>query len=451
MTFTGLLILASGFLLITLAIFPGVNDRIRGRTGSGVYYGWWVLTACCLLALVTGGSFYRGFTVFFLPIQREFNLSRASTSLIFSLATAEGGIGGPFVGWLIDRVGSRPLIIAGGLLAGVGFILLSLVDSYITFLIVYVGIVSVGISTGLDPSLMTAVNRWFLRRKAIALSIMLTSYPLGGAAIVPLLALGVHHLGWRSVVFYAGIFICLIVVPLALLVRRSPESSGIALDGSQENGPSVGEGRPAISVAAHDFSVKEAVNTRAYWTLLAASALRIGVNSAIVVHLIPIMVWKGVDETAAAGLTALLFSLSIPGRLLAGALAGRFPTQPLLFGGMMSGSVALVGLVLLDGGWVPYLFIVGLAVLEGCSPLGWITLGNFFGRQSFATLLGIMSIFYSMGMLVIPVYTGWVFDTTGSYQVALVTLAFLYGISAILFGMTRRPQPFQRSIEAQMA
>ena len=182
MALTGLLILASGFFLVSIAVLPEVNHRIRGIRSAGVYYGWWVLAACCLLALFTGGIFYRGFTVFFLPIQREFNLSRASTALIFSLATAEGGIGGPFVGWLIDRLGSRPLILVGGLLAGIGFMALSLTDGYFSFLIIYVGLVSVGISTGLDPSLMTAVNRWFLRRKAIALATMLTSYTLGGAS-----------------------------------------------------------------------------------------------------------------------------------------------------------------------------------------------------------------------------------------------------------------------------
>ena len=137
----------------------------------------------------------------------------------------------------------------------------------------------------------------------------------------------------------------------------------------------------------------------------------------------------------------MLFFLSIPLRLLAGALAGRFPIQPLLVGGMMSGSLALVGLVVLRGGWVPYLSIAGLAVLEGCSPLNWITLGNFFGRKTFATLLGIMSVFYSPGVLILPVYAGWLFDNTGSYKFALVTFAVLYGTSGILFGMTRRPHP----------
>ena len=152
------------------------------------------------------------------------------------------------------------------------------------------------------------------------------------------------------------------------------------------------------------------------------------------------MVWKGMDETSAAGLTALLFSLSIPGRLSSGALAGRFPVQPILFAGMMSGSLSMMTLAAFEGAWVPYLLIVGLAVVEACSPLGWIALGSFFGRQSFATLLGIMSVFYSLGMLLFPVYAGWVFDVTGSYAVVAVTFGLLYAVSAALFATIRQPR-----------
>lgn len=426
------------------------NSGLPGRR-RGVYYGWWVLAACSLLSIITGGVFYRGFTVFFLPIQREFNLSRASTALIFSLATAEEGVGGPFVGWLIDRVGSRPLIIAGGILAGTGYMLLSVVHGYIAFLMVYVGIVSLGIAIGLGPAPVAAVNRWFLRRKATALTIVLTCYPLGGAGIVPLLALGVSQLGWRSVVFYTGIFVVSIVVPLALLVRKSPESAGIVVEGLEEaQGDAVHDDEAGFSAAPHDFSVSEAVRTHTYWTLLGANALRIGVSSAILIHLIPIMVWKGTDETAAAGLIALMFFMSIPVRLIAGAFAGLVPTQRLLFVCMISGTLALVGLLVLNGGWVPYLSIVGLAVLEGGSPLTWITLGKFFGRQSFATLMGGMSLFYGAGILLFPVYAGWVFDSTGSYKIALITFASLYGTSAILFAITRTPQAALKTNEELM-
>ena len=111
------------------------------------------------------------------------------------------------------------------------------------------------------------------------------------------------------------------------------------LEGTEDRQRSaVRDDRPEPPAADHDFSVREAVRTRTYWTLLAASALRIGVNSSIVVHLIPMMVWKGMDETSAAGLTALL-SLC-PSR--AGCRRARWPGvsgPPILFAGMMSGSL----------------------------------------------------------------------------------------------------------------
>ena len=412
---------------------------------KGVYYGWWVLAASGFLAAVVGGIFFRGFTVFFLPIQRDLKLSRASTSVIFALAGAEGGVSGPLIGWLIDRLGSRPLIIAGGLLAGTGYILLSQVQGYAGFLLIYLGMVSFGISTGLDPTLMAAVNRWFVRRKAIALSMLLTCYPLGGAVFVPLLALGISRIGWRSLSLYIGILLISIVIPPALLIRKSPESAGIPVDAPVPGRDRVPGGRPAgVSEVTYDYSVGEAVRTRSFWLLVGASTLRITVNAAIVVHLVPILVWKGTDEFASANLAALLFFLTIGTRLLAGFLAGRFPLRWLLTGGMTSSTLALAGLILLDGGWVSYLFIVGIAIGEICSPLNWVTFGTFFGRSSFATLFGITGLFYGVGMLVSPVYAGWIFDETGSYDTALATFVLLHAVSAALYVLTGRPKPPER-------
>ena len=363
MALTGLLILASGFFLVSIAVLPEVSHRIRGIRSAGVYYGWWVLAACCLLALFTGGIFYRGFTVFFLPIQREFNLSRASTALIFSLATAEGGIGGPIVGWLIDRLGSRPLILVGGLLAGIGFIALSFVNGYFSFLIVYVGIVSVGISTGLDPSLMTAVNRWFLRRKAIALATMLTSYTLGGALLTPLLALGVQRIGWRDVVLIAGGFICLIVIPLG--------DAGPPVAGKRRTG--VGRYRGPATVCRSGRQCGHArVRPRlsrpgggADPHLLDAPCGQRPADWGQQLH-------RGAPDTDdgleghgrnVGGRPDGPAFLSVHPRqaLCQAPMADRFPVQPILFGGMMSGSLSMLVLAGFEGSWVPYLFIVGLA------------------------------------------------------------------------------------------
>ena len=409
------------------------------------YYGWRVLAACSVLGLMTGGIFYRGFTVFFLPIQRDLDLSRAATSLIFALSVAEGGLSGPLLGYLIDKLGSRPLIIVGGLYAGVGFIALSFVDSYLPFLIVYLGMVSAGVAVGLDPTLMAAVNRWFVRRKAVALSVLTSSYPLGGVLFVPLLGLGVSVLGWRDVVLYTGIFLCIVVVPPALYVLKSPESAGIPIDAELDRVPAAGKesGDPSPPVEA-DFTVREALRTRSYWLLISATCLRIGGNSAMLVHLVPILVWKGTEELTAASIAALYFFLTVPMRMSAGFLAQRYNMRKLLFGAMLWGAFVLVGLVLLEGNWVPLAFVFCMVLIEICTPINWAVFGSFFGRRSFATLYGFTSMFVGTLMLVSPVYAGWIFDRTDEYDIALFTFAIFNALSGVLFLSATRPRTPRR-------
>ncbi len=100
------------------------------------------------MRVLGGGLHNYGFTVFFLPLSQDLGLSRAATSLAFSLARAEGALEGPFVGYLIDRFGPRPMILLATVLCGVGYILLAWVDNYTTFLIVYLGIISLSFTPG---------------------------------------------------------------------------------------------------------------------------------------------------------------------------------------------------------------------------------------------------------------------------------------------------------------
>ena len=75
---------------------------LRDRLG-GLFYGWRMVGVSCAIRLLGGGLHAYGFTVFFLPITQELGLSRAATSLVFSLARAQGAIEGPVAGYCIDR------------------------------------------------------------------------------------------------------------------------------------------------------------------------------------------------------------------------------------------------------------------------------------------------------------------------------------------------------------
>src|SRR4029453_17037342 len=102
---------------------------------SRIFYGWRMVGLVSAIRVVGGGLHQYGFTVFFLPISQDLGLSRAATSLAFSLSRAQGAIEAPLSGHLIDRYGPRPIIVTAVFLAGVGYILLSWVDSYTGFLV----------------------------------------------------------------------------------------------------------------------------------------------------------------------------------------------------------------------------------------------------------------------------------------------------------------------------
>lgn len=257
--------------------------------------------------------------------------------------------------------------------------------------------------------------------------------------LVPVLSRGVEAMGWRDVMLYTGIFVCVVVIPFSLLIRRSPESMGIDLVEAGEAAEQTATTSSTQS-STHDFTVGEALRTPAYWFILLASAFRISVTSAILVHAIPIMVWKGTSEQTGADLMALLFFVSIPTRLLIGFSGLRLPGQGVLGVGMAVGAVSLLVLVLVPGTWIILPFVAGLAILEGAAVLNWVLVGNLFGRRYFATLTGIISVFYSAGMMLSPLFLGWMVDRTGGYKESLLVLTVLYAASAVLFVLARRPR-----------
>src|SRR5262245_13268992 len=111
--------------------------RRRLSRGPGrVFYGWWIVGVGCILDAVKGGTYNTGFTLYFLPVLTEMRLSRAATSIPFSLAKLETAVGGPVVGYLIDRFDLRVILTVGTVLAGLGFVLLSFTDSYALFVLV---------------------------------------------------------------------------------------------------------------------------------------------------------------------------------------------------------------------------------------------------------------------------------------------------------------------------
>ena len=417
-------------------------DKFTARL-NGMFYGWWMVALGCSIRMLGGGFHLYGFTIFFLPITQELGLSRAATSAVFSLARAEGAIEGPLAGYLIDRFGPRPMMLIGVVLSGLGYMLLAGVESYAGFLAVYLGVISLSFSAGFMHSPMVLANSWFIRRRAFAMTLISSSIGVGGVIITPLLAYSVQTWGWRWSAFLAGAGMIIVGVPIALFARRSPETMGLLPDGaSTESAPppvtAHGHGSGAQDRGA-EFTLRQAMRTTAFWMLILATTTRVGVFNAITVHFVPIMVWKGATEQQAATMLALMALMSLPSHLLIGWIADRMNKPVLMAVCMLIGAVSIGFLAYGDEVWSPWIFTVLITFVEAIFPVSWATVGDFFGRKSFATIRGTMSFFYLWGPALGPVITGAVYDRHQSYAPLMSVYLVTFLVAAGLYALLRQP------------
>ena len=411
-----------------------------------IFYGWWIVIFTTLQAAIEGGTFNEGFVFYFLPISRDLNLSRTAMSFAIGMKQLTGVVQGP-VGHLIDRIGAREVIFAGGFLAGLGFVMLHFTHSYLGFLLVFTGLISLGFKGFFSLPAMTVVNSWFIRRRGLAMSIVFTGSAAGGVVIAPLVGVAVFNLGWRTSALISGIVVWLVVLPLALLLRPSPESMGLLPDGDRADQPDLSTEAHGTSVShaspiGVDFSAQEALRTPSFWLLTLAQCLRNAGHVAIIVHLVPIMVWSGLEETATPFFVGLLFFSIMALRPFAGWLGDLWSKEKLTGIGLILGALALVVLMRSGGQWwmiVAFLMLLGCA--EAMNAISWAIMGDFFGRKSFATLRGWAGMAHNVAAVGTPIYAGWVFDQTQSYTWALIPLAGVYLFGGIVFWALRPPKP----------
>lgn len=415
------------------------------RAPARLYYGWRMIALGAAIRILGGGLHMYGFTVFFLPISHDLGLSRAATSLAFSLARAEGAIEGPLAGYMIDRFGPRPIMLIGVVMTGVGYVLFSGVNSYLTFLLVYLGVISIAFGAGFMHAPMALANTWFIRKRALAMSMISASVGLGGAFVAPLLSLAVQAWSWRTAALLAGLGVLAVGIPMAAMVRRSPESMGLQPDGDSLDGPppsaSAQSKEPHRSSYEADFTLREAMRTAAFWILIVATMFRVAGLSMILVHFIPIMVWKGLSEQKSAVLLANLALFSPLSHFVLGWLADYVRKPRLMAATMLVATAALLTLIHGQGELSMWLFTILFTTVESIFPITWATVGDFFGRRAFATIRGMMSFFYMWGSVVAPVVAGVVYDRSQSYGPMLWGLVGLYLIATAFYGLLYRPLP----------
>jgi len=405
---------------------------------AGLFYGWRMVGLSAALRVLGSGLHSFGFTIFFLPLSQDLNLSRTATSLAFSLARAEGAIEGPLLGHIIDRYGPKPVMLAAALLMGLGYLLLSTVDSYATFLIVYLGMISLAHAGGFMHAPIVLVNSWFIRQRARAITVNSAAFSLGGVVIAPLLSAIVLAWGWRWGALFSGVMFLLIGIPLSLAIRRTPESMGLLPDGDDPRaGISTAKAtadRAGVKLAAEiDVTLREAFRSLTFWTLVFGNAIRNMAYHAISTHFVPMMVWKGASQTQAAFLLSNFAFLGLIFTLGFGWFADR-TNKPRLVSTILF--IAAAGMLLpLFGSSIGilWLFTLMFTCVEATYAVGWAVVGDFFGRKHFAKIRGYMSFFYMWGGVAGPVVAGAIYDRWQTYDPLLWGLIVLFSLAGVTF------------------
>ena len=128
------------------------------RNPSRIFYGWRMLAIISVISAINGGFYSKGAALFLLPVESSLGLSRASTSLIFSLAKSAGAVQGPLLGLMVDRFGSQKMLLIGTVLTGVGFLLFARAATFWAFGVAYLGFISLGVATAFSLSTSAMVN-----------------------------------------------------------------------------------------------------------------------------------------------------------------------------------------------------------------------------------------------------------------------------------------------------
>jgi len=419
-----------------------LRDLVESTKHRFSFFGWRMVVVGCLFRFLGGGFHFYGFTVFFLPLSQDLGINRAATSLVFSLARAEGAVEGPLAGYLIDRFGPRPIMTGAVLLTGIGYMMLYWVDTYLTFLIVYLAIISLAFGAGFMHCPMVLCNSWFSRWRARAMALVSCSIGLGGAFLAPLLALVVHNFGWRWGVCFAGTVFLLLGLPLAAMVKRSPESMGLLPDGAE---PSIATDtrRADANGTPNDeddsIGIWEAMRGRAFWLIVLSTLIRVLGLSTVIVHFIPILVWRGMTEQSAALFLGVFAFLSFPTHMIVGWLADRLNKPYLMAACMVIATLGLLLLAYAPSGPLLWLFMPCFSLVEAVFPVTWAMVGDLYGRRHFAKIRGNMSLYYQWGGFFGPVVAGWVYDSDQTYTPTLLGLIAIYLVGAYIYTLLSKP------------
>ena len=398
---------------------PGAERRI--------FYGWWVVAAAFAITFLGFGSAYT-FSAFLEQLQRDFGASRGSVSLVFSLAGflyfGLGIVSGP----LADRFGSRPLVLIGMILLGLGLALASAAQNLIEVYAAYGLGVGLGMGCAYVPAI-GAVQRWFVRRRGFASGLAVAGIGVGTLVMPPLASLLIGSFGWRGAYLALGALALVLGCSMALLIENDPSGRGLNPDGDELAARTVRDGA----------AVGEAIRSGRFISLYVACLIcSFGVFVPFV-HLVPFARDHGIAASMAAVLLGVIGLGSTAGRFFLGTVADRMGRERALLMMFVGMAASLAIWALSANVWSLAVFAFVYGVFYG----GWVAVlpavvMDYFGGRNVSGIIGVLYTSVAFGTLIGPSAAGFAFDLSHSYELPIVASAATNVLAALIVAITPR-------------
>jgi MFS family permease len=380
-------------------------------------YAWIIVAPCAVMVGMAFGGLVN-ISVFLKPLAAEFGWPRAQIAAAYSMVTLAAGLGGILMGYFSDRLPIRRVVIAGSLVPGAAFFLLSGIDTPAELYAYHIMMGLFGFATILVP-LNNLTTFWFARNRGLAIGIVSAGGALG-QGLMPFIA---RHLileqGWREAYQSLGLIYFAVLLPLALLIRNPPAVSGA--------GDAAGAGgRNPYALPRHWLVALLCLAVVFCCTCMATP----------IVHVVALGSDAGLGPRESAGLLTVMMLFGVAGRILTGAMADRIGNLR----AYVIVSLAQTALAL----WFPHVHtLAGLYALSALFGLWYagvmtalILCAREFAPPRFSGLsIGLVAFFGWVGMALGAWQGGLFFDMDGDYVQAFLNSSIAGVINLLILGL----------------
>ena len=398
---------------------------------------------------VVEASVVTTFGIYIKPMAVDFHWTRSSCTLAFTFFMLTTTVFSILAGYVSDRhIKPKWIVIAGGLLLGLGLILTSRVNALWQFYLCYSVLGGAGFACVYIP-IVSSIPRWFKSKQGLALGIFYAGGGIGGLIFSPLIQSWIDDYGWRTAWFIMAVVVLCVIVPFALVIKRDPSEKGLRPLGevapttpsSKESYPSA-RAKASPRAAGSNYTVAEALKTKSLWIFSIATSLILAGILMAQINLVPNATDRGISAATASFALGLANGFNAAGRLGGGFVSDRIGARLSMVFCLLLGAAALFWLVFVNQPWMLFLFAIPFGFAYGFSlPQTPRIVAELFGTKSMGAIMGVSGIFAVWGPAFGPFIGAAIYDLTGSYTIAFIAggVAVLIGLGLILMLKLKRP------------